>query len=90
MPFFLWRIGPKVFILRGNVKKGPEMVDGVLDILVESWKVLMDASVYMLLGLFVAGLIRVFLNPGLVARHLGRGRIRPVLKAALVGIPLPL
>jgi hypothetical protein len=62
----------------------------LLDILLESWHILLDASVYILLGLMVAGLIRVFLNPESVARHFGRGRFAPVFKAAVVGIPLPL
>jgi uncharacterized membrane protein YraQ (UPF0718 family) len=62
----------------------------ILKILFESWRLLLDASIYILFGLLVAGLIRVFLNPDSVARHLGRGRIVSVLKAALLGIPLPL
>ncbi len=41
-------------------------------------------------GLLVSGLMRVFLSPYAVARHLGHGRFRSVLKAALIGIPLPL
>jgi hypothetical protein len=56
----------------------------------QSWHILLDASIYILFGLAVAGLIRVFLSPAGVARHLGRGRILPVFKAALLGIPLPL
>ena len=66
------------------------MIELLRRILAESWHVLMDASLFILLGLLVAGLIRVFLNAAAVARHLGRGRILPVFKAALLGIPLPL
>ena len=61
-----------------------------LEILYESWHILLDASIFVLFGLLVAGLLRVFLQPAGVARHLGNGRILPVIKAALLGIPLPL
>jgi uncharacterized membrane protein YraQ (UPF0718 family) len=38
----------------------------------------------------VAGMLRVFLNPVSVAKHLGQGRFVSVLKAAVLGIPIPL
>jgi len=62
----------------------------LLDGLREAWELLLASSVYIFLGLLASGLLRVFLNPGSVARHLGRGRFRSVFKAALLGIPLPL
>ena len=65
-------------------------MDLILEILGESWNLLQDSAVYVLLGVLIGGLIKVFLNPATVARHLGRGRVAPVLKAALWGIPLPL
>lgn len=65
-------------------------IDLIHNILIESWHILIDASVFILFGLFAAGLIRVFVNPESIARHLGSGRISPVFKAALLGIPLPL
>jgi len=62
----------------------------ITDIFLESWRLLQEASIYMLFGILVAGLLRVFLNPGSVVRHLGRGRFRSVFKAAILGIPIPL
>ncbi len=62
----------------------------ILSVLSEMWHILSEASIYMLLGLVVAGLLKAFLDPGYVARHLGKGRVLPVLKAALLGLPLPL
>jgi uncharacterized membrane protein YraQ (UPF0718 family) len=56
----------------------------------ESWQILMDSSVYILLGITVAGLLRVILNPNTVLNHLGHGRFSSVVKAALLGVPLPL
>ena len=61
-----------------------------MNVLLASWDLLVDSSVYILFGLIIAGLLRVFLNPGSVAKHLGRGRFVSVLKSALLGIPLPL
>ena len=55
-----------------------------------AWRLLLDASVYILFGLLVAGLLRAFLDPRSVARHLGRGRFASVFKAAVLGIPIPL
>ena len=51
---------------------------------------LLDASVYILFGLVVGGMLKMFLSPAYVAHHLGRGRFMPVIKAALFGIPIPL
>ena len=62
----------------------------ILDIFHAVWDMLLDASVFILFGLLVGGLVRAFLNPAQVARHLGRGRFLPVIKAAALGVPLPL
>jgi uncharacterized membrane protein YraQ (UPF0718 family) len=51
---------------------------------------LLESSVFILFGLLVSGLLRVFLNPGSVSRHLGQGRFKSVFKASLMGIPIPL
>ncbi|MEW6219316.1 MAG: SO_0444 family Cu/Zn efflux transporter [Thermodesulfobacteriota bacterium] len=56
----------------------------------EAWHLWQDAALYVLFGLLVAGLLKVFLSTEFVASHLGRGRVRSVIKAALLGIPLPL
>jgi uncharacterized membrane protein YraQ (UPF0718 family) len=66
------------------------LIDIAIQILVESWHLLLEASIYILFGMLVGGLLKVFLNPSYVANHLGRGRISSVLKAALFGIPIPL
>ena len=62
----------------------------IVEFLSETWHLLLDASVYILLGLLISGLLRVFLSPQAVARHLGQGRFKSVFKAALIGIPIPL
>ncbi len=60
------------------------------DALSSSWNLLNQSAVYMLFGLLIGGLLKVFLSPTYVANHLGSGRFRSVFKAALLGIPIPL
>ena len=62
----------------------------IAEVFFASWHLLLDASVYILFGLLISGLLRVFLNPNSVAVHLGQGRFKSVFKAALLGIPIPL
>ena len=62
----------------------------IFSIFKESWHLLLEASVYILFGMLVGGLLKVFLNPSFVADHLGKGRFGSVVKAALFGIPIPL
>jgi uncharacterized membrane protein YraQ (UPF0718 family) len=62
----------------------------VLTVLLEAWHLLLESSAYMIFGLLVSGLLRVFMNPASVAQHFGHGRIKSVVKAALLGIPIPL
>jgi len=66
------------------------MLGFIADIFWASWGLLEQASVYILFGLLVGGLLKVFLSPTYVANHLGIGRFSSVFKAALLGIPIPL
>ncbi len=51
---------------------------------------ILESAPYLLFGLLVAGLLRVFLPEGFLARHLGGHTLSGALKAALLGLPLPL
>ncbi len=62
----------------------------ILNVFQDAWHLLLASSVYIIFGLLVSGLLRVFLNPNSVAHHLGKGRFLSVFKAALLGIPIPL
>ncbi|MGA9178988.1 MAG: SO_0444 family Cu/Zn efflux transporter [Desulfobacterales bacterium] len=62
----------------------------IISILSASWQVFYESAVYMLFGFFIAGILYVFIKPETVGRYLGKGRVRPVLLAALAGIPIPL
>ena len=62
----------------------------IIRVFIESWNLLLDSAVYMLFGIAVGGMLKVFLSPNTVVRHLGKHRFLSVVKSALLGIPLPL
>ncbi len=47
-------------------------------------------SPYLLFGFLFAGFLHIFLSPKTIARHLGKNNFLSVIKAALLGVPLPL
>lgn len=65
-------------------------MDLLVRILEESWHVLVDAGPYVLFGFFVAGLLKAFVPDTFMAKHLGKKSIGSVVKAAVIGVPLPL
>lgn len=56
----------------------------------ECWAVLREAAPFMLFGFFMAGLLKALLPDTWMTRHLGGRGPLSVLKAALIGVPLPL
>jgi len=66
------------------------ILDITIQILIETWHLLLDSSPYILFGIMVAGLLKMFLSTDYVVRNLGEGRVMPVIKASLLGIPIPL
>ncbi|MGE4560018.1 MAG: SO_0444 family Cu/Zn efflux transporter [Desulfobulbus sp.] len=62
----------------------------LIDFFLAAWHLLEESSLYILIGLLVAGLLKVYLSPDFVASHLGRGKVSSVFKAALLGVPIPL
>lgn len=61
-----------------------------LDILASTWGLLREAGPYMLAGFFLAGLARALLPASAVTKWLGKANLASVLRAAAVGVPLPL
>lgn len=52
--------------------------------------ILNEMSPYILFGFLVAGILHAFVRPEVMSRHLSGPGWRPVVKAALFGVPLPL
>lgn len=56
----------------------------------ECWGVLREAAPFLLFGFLVAGLLKSFVPDAAMSRHLGGRGPGSVLKAAAMGVPLPL
>lgn len=65
-------------------------MDILIGLIAEIWRTLNEASFYILLGIFFAGVIGMFISKEQIAKHLGQRNFKSVLLAALGGIPLPL
>ncbi|MBI3985995.1 MAG: permease [Lentisphaerae bacterium] len=54
------------------------------------WGTVTEMAPYLLFGFFVAGVLSVLVPTETVERHLGGEGLWPVIKASLLGVPLPL
>ena len=66
------------------------MLDIVYQIFRESAGLWLAMAPYILLGMLFAGILHAFLGEGFVARHLGGKGLGSIIKATLLGIPLPI
>ena len=66
----------------------------VLEWIEQYWEALLlmtaEMAPYLLLGFFIAGILRVFVPRSLYSQHLAKPGMKSVVKAAALGIPLPL
>lgn len=67
-----------------------DAVTMVYNIILASWGVLLDAAPFVLLGFFVAGMLKAFMPDDFVSRHLGGNGMKSIIKAAAIGVPIPL
>lgn len=51
---------------------------------------MLELAPYLLLGLLIAGLLNAFVSKKQVEKHLGKRNLASVIKAAILGVPLPL
>jgi uncharacterized membrane protein YraQ (UPF0718 family) len=66
------------------------MIDYIQMIIMDFWHTVVEMSPYLLFGFFMAGVLSMLVSQNLVERHLGGRGVLPVLKASLLGVPLPL
>ena len=66
------------------------VIEFVARVAAETWSVMQEASVFLLFGFLLGGVLAVVVPQRLIVRLLGRGRITSVLWAAAIGVPLPL
>ncbi len=62
----------------------------IIGILESSWQVMLDASLFILIGFVAAALIRAFISSESIVKYIGGRNIKSVLLATLFGIPLPI
>src|SRR5580704_255255 len=66
------------------------MLVQLIDFCSQCWLVMLEMAPYLLFGFALAGLMSIWISPAWTERHLGGRGIIPVVKATLLGVPLPL
>lgn len=66
------------------------MFSWILNFLVEFWNVSCMMAPWVLFGFLFGGIIAVLVPESFIKKHLGGRGIIAILKAALIGVPLPL
>jgi uncharacterized membrane protein YraQ (UPF0718 family) len=61
----------------------------LVEILKHAWAVLGEMAPWVLGGFLVAGVLSLWLNARVVREHFGGGRFGAILKAVVLGVPLP-
>lgn len=63
------------------------MIENLLN---EIYNTYVDIAPYLFIGLLFAGLLHIVFKKDFVAKHLGKGNFLAVVKASVLGVPLPL
>ncbi|MBL4615085.1 MAG: SO_0444 family Cu/Zn efflux transporter [Magnetovibrio sp.] len=66
------------------------MIETLTSIALSTWAMYLDAALWLVVGIVAAGLIHALMPPGLLGKFLGGNGTSSVIKAALIGAPLPL
>ena len=66
------------------------MIDFLLAVLQAFWTIMKEASVYLLVGFLLAGVLAVLVPRQLLTRLVGTGKLKSVLWGSVLGAPLPL
>ena len=70
------------------------MLNSVVDylglFLSEMWSLCLEMSPFLLMGMFVAGLISMFVDSRFILKHIGSKSFSSILKSTVLGIPVPL
>jgi uncharacterized membrane protein YraQ (UPF0718 family)/copper chaperone CopZ len=69
---------------------GKKMLTILNNIFNESISLWLAIAPYLILGLFIAGVLHVFLGRDFISRHLGGSTLGSIVKATVLGIPLPI
>lgn len=61
-----------------------------MNLLINFWELFLISAPWLMLGLFIAGLLNVYLPVNFLNKHLGKEGLWTTIKAALIGAPMPL
>jgi len=61
----------------------------IMDFLKNFMELTNAMSIYMIIGLFIAGVLKQLIPNDFISSHLGKNSIMSVIKATILGIPLP-
>ena len=64
-----------------------ELLKNIIEATVELWT---SMAPYLLLGMFIAGILHVFIGSDVISKHLGKDNLGTIIKASLFGVPLPI
>ena len=66
------------------------MIDFLLQVLWQTWNILKQASIFLLFGFLLAGVLAVLVPEKALSKLFRTGKIKSVLWASAIGAPLPL
>lgn len=66
------------------------MLHIIINIFKETWNIYFESAIYLIFGFIISGILHAWISPKYVFRHLGKSNFLSVLKATLLGLPLPL
>src|SRR5260370_16317686 len=66
------------------------MISFLFSVLRQTWEILEEASVFLLFGFLLAGMLGILVPGRLLTRLVGTGKIKSVLWGSVVGAPIPL
>jgi uncharacterized membrane protein YraQ (UPF0718 family)/copper chaperone CopZ len=61
-----------------------------LDIFKHIYDIFIEISPFLLLGLFFVGLLHIFFSKEFIVKHIGKDSVGSIVKASILGVPLPL
>jgi len=61
-----------------------------VSVVFKAWDVMAIMAPYLLLGFFIAGILSAFVPVSFIEKHLGRRGLWQIVKASLLGVPIPL
>jgi len=64
-----------------------EIFTNIIKATVDLWTAM---APYLLLGMFIAGILHVFIGTDFITRYLGANNLGSIIKASLFGVPLPI